>query len=75
MLFVPLSAWFVSRATHTRTCFSSCRQWLLLLEGLPSVLMGIALWFFLPETPENWSWLSREQQELFQADVSVLWSI
>ena len=43
-------------------------QWLFLLEGIPSVLAGIAVLLFLPEKPVNAGWLtSSEKQAVTQA--------
>jgi len=38
-------------------------QWLLLLEGLPTVAFGIFLWFYLPDGPRDAAWLDDEQQQ------------
>jgi MFS family permease len=38
-------------------------QWLFIIEGGPSILMGIAAWFFLTDKPDNASWLAPEQKE------------
>lgn len=38
-------------------------QWLFLLEGLPSILMGIAVLFYLPDKPHDAPWLDREQRD------------
>jgi len=46
------------------------RQWLFILEGVPSVVVGVLLAIFLPESPLTSNWLSEEQKELFKADVS-----
>lgn len=48
----------------------ACRQWLFILEGIPSVLLGIALALFLPETPLASKWLNEEEKALFKQDVS-----
>lgn len=37
-------------------------QWLFLVQGSPAVLIGFALLRYLPETPEEVSWLSAEQK-------------
>lgn len=37
-------------------------QWLFILEGIPSVLVGIAVWFFLPNYPQTSSWLTPEER-------------
>ncbi len=38
-------------------------QWLFLLEGLPAVLLGIAVFFYLPDRPEKAAWLPTEERE------------
>jgi D-galactonate transporter len=46
-------------------------QWLFLLEGIPSVLAGIAVLFYLPEKPANAKWLTdAEKQAVTQALVA-----
>jgi hypothetical protein len=47
------------------------RQWLFILEGLPSVVMGVLLAIFLPEDPVHSSWITEQQKELFKQDVSA----
>lgn len=37
-------------------------QWLFLLEGLPSVLLGIAAFFWLSDTPAQAGWLTGEEK-------------
>jgi MFS transporter, ACS family, tartrate transporter len=38
-------------------------QWLFLIEGLPPIALGIVVLYCLPDSPENASWLSREQRD------------
>jgi ACS family tartrate transporter-like MFS transporter len=38
-------------------------QWLFLLEGMPAVLLGIAVLRYLPDRPESASWLKGDQRE------------
>ncbi|HEX5048654.1 MAG TPA: MFS transporter [Gammaproteobacteria bacterium] len=38
-------------------------QWLFLLEGIPAVLLGFVVLFFLTDTPEEARWLSSEQRD------------
>lgn len=45
-------------------------QWLFLLEGIPSVILGVVLWFVLPECPAEAKWLKGDNRELLQKDVS-----
>lgn len=37
-------------------------QWLFLLEGLPSIVLGVAAYFYLTERPSEASWLSQEER-------------
>src|ERR1700749_2089566 len=37
-------------------------QWLFVIEGIPSVLLGIVTWFYLTDKPEHADWLTAEQK-------------
>ena len=37
-------------------------QWLFIIEGVPSMLLGIVTWFYLTDKPEKADWLSAEQK-------------
>ncbi|KAI4261786.1 MAG: hypothetical protein L6R42_003018, partial [Xanthoria sp. 1 TBL-2021] len=39
-------------------------RWILILEGLPSVVLGIATWFLLADSPETAFYLSSEEKHL-----------
>ncbi|KAL8732373.1 MAG: hypothetical protein Q9166_002771 [cf. Caloplaca sp. 2 TL-2023] len=41
-------------------------RWILIIEGLPSVVLGIATWFLLADSPETASYLSSEEKHLMQ---------
>jgi len=45
-------------------------QWLFLLEGLPAVILGMLVFFYLPEGPEKASWLSGKEKEWIQKRLS-----
>lgn len=49
----------------------SAWRWLLILEGIPSCLSSIAVFFFLPDYPETTSWLSSEEINLAVARLAV----
>ncbi|KAI9727584.1 MAG: hypothetical protein M1834_008023 [Cirrosporium novae-zelandiae] len=42
----------------------SAWRWLFILEGLPSCLSAILVWFFLPSYPERASWLDLDEKSL-----------
>jgi D-galactonate transporter len=44
-------------------------QWLFMLEGIPSVLAGIATLFYLDDQPDQARWLSAEEKRVVLADL------
>ncbi|ORY02237.1 MFS general substrate transporter [Basidiobolus meristosporus CBS 931.73] len=42
-------------------------QWIFILEGIPTVIIGIVVWFYLPDDPESSSWLSESEKELAES--------
>lgn len=42
----------------------SAWRWLFILEGLPSILSAVAVFFLLPDYPETSNWLSTAEKEL-----------
>jgi MFS family permease len=43
-------------------------QWLFILEGIPSVLLGFSVLFFLADGPRDAAWLTAEEREWLEAD-------
>ena len=43
-------------------------QWLFILEGLPSVLLGISVLFLLPDGPHDATWLTADERAWIVAD-------
>jgi len=46
-------------------------QWLFIIEGIPSVLLGIVSWFYLTDRPEHADWLSAGQKEWLAAKLDA----
>jgi MFS family permease len=46
-------------------------QWLFLLEGLPSIVAGIVVFFMLDDRIGNASWLSAEEKQLLQRNIGA----
>ncbi len=44
-------------------------QWVLLLEGIPSVIAGFVTYFYLTDKPEDAQWLSARQRDLVRDDM------
>jgi len=49
----------------------SAWRWLFILEGMPSVLSSVAVFFFLPDYPETAKWLSAEEKQLAASRLSI----
>jgi ACS family tartrate transporter-like MFS transporter len=46
------------------------RQWLFLLEGIPAVLLGFVVFFWLPDKPAQARWLSAEEKAGLEAKLN-----
>ena len=46
-------------------------QWLFLVEGLPAALVGIAIFFLLPDSPSAVRWLTAEQSGWIERELSA----
>jgi MFS transporter, ACS family, tartrate transporter len=44
-------------------------QWLFIIEGVPSVLLGIITWFYLTDRPAKAHWLTAEQRAWLSAKL------
>jgi MFS transporter, ACS family, tartrate transporter len=45
-------------------------QWLFIVEGVPSVLLGIVTWFYLTDRPAKADWLTAEQKAWLAARLA-----
>lgn len=62
----PLSGWLLGFDGYFRGW-----QTMLLVEGIPSVLLGIAVLFLLPDNPRAAKWLTREEKESIEARLDA----
>ena len=45
-------------------------RWLFVLEAIPSMIAGVAIWFLLPDRPAQASWLTPDQREAITAQLA-----
>ncbi len=62
----PLSGWLLD----VTGLGLSGWQWLLLLEGAPSLLLGVALLWLLPDRPASAKWLTAEEKSVVLARLA-----
>ena len=65
----PLSGWIMTEMNGVNGWAGW--QWLFLLEGMPSVLMGIAVFFYLDDSIRAAKWLTREEQDLLERNIAA----
>jgi D-galactonate transporter len=65
----PLSGWILSTFTTGQWGLSAW-QWLFLVEGLPTVLLGIGAFFLLSDRPSNAGWLPADQRSILVNAIS-----
>ena len=63
----PISGWIMSATQHSTTLKSW--QWLLILEAVPSLLMGLCIPFLLTNQPEKATWLTNEEKSIISKDL------
>jgi MFS family permease len=57
----PISGWILDHLDEVAGLHGW--QWLFLLEGIPSVVLGVVVFFFLTDSPREARWLSAEQRD------------
>ena len=63
----PLSGWMLGLSGHGLAGW----QWMLILEGIPSLLCGVATLWVLPDGPARAPWLSAEEKQVIAARLAA----
>jgi ACS family tartrate transporter-like MFS transporter len=63
----PISGWLLGVSGHGLHGW----QWMLILEGIPSLLCGVATLWVLPNGPMNAKWLSEEDKRIIAARLAA----
>ncbi|MND51389.1 putative tartrate transporter [compost metagenome] len=62
----PLSTWIMD---NIKWLDWSGWRWMLFLEGVPAVFLGVACFFFLTDKPEQAKWLTQEEKDWLIAEL------
>jgi D-galactonate transporter len=65
----PLSGWILQSFSGARHLAGW--QWLFLVEGLPAVLMGVVLFFWLDDGIRDAAWLTEPQKRLLERQIEA----
>jgi sugar phosphate permease len=68
MLGAPVSTWLM---THAHLFGMSGWRSMILLEGGPAIVLGIVVWFFMPDGPARAAWLSAPEKSEIEAALAV----
>jgi D-galactonate transporter len=64
----PLSGWIMQSFAGVNGW--SGWQWLFLLEGIPSLVLGVWVFFYLDDSIRQAKWLSEDEKQLLEADIA-----
>jgi MFS family permease len=69
MVAGPLSGWIIQNLNGLHGLKGW--QWMFILQGLPSSLLGIIAYFYLTDRPDEAKWLSKKQRELVASQIEL----
>ncbi|MFT4171302.1 MAG: MFS transporter [Rhodocyclaceae bacterium] len=67
VIAAPMSGWIVE---HVNTPNYEGWRWLFAIEGVPTVLLGVATLFVLADTPQDARWLTPPQRDWLTAELA-----
>ncbi|MGU3493983.1 MFS transporter [Xanthobacteraceae bacterium A53D] len=65
----PLAGWIMT--SYSGAYGWSGWQWLFLLSGIPAVVLGIVVFFFLDDRPSTARWLTATEKRAIEADIAA----
>ena len=46
-------------------------QWLFVLEGIPAILLGVSVLWFLPDSPRDARWLTADERDWLEGEIAA----
>lgn len=68
LLGAPLSTWIIDNISWFDM---SGWRWMFILEGIPAVLLGIMVIFYLTNKPSNAKWLDKEEIKWLEGELAI----
>ena len=68
LIGAPLSTWIID---HIAWVGLSGWRWMFILEGLPAVILGIMVLFYLTNRPANAKWLTNEEKAWLEGELET----
>jgi len=65
----PMSGWIMNNMSAAGGLHAW--QWLFLIEGIPSVIVGVIAYFYLQDGPDKAHWLSARERSIIQREVDA----
>lgn len=66
----PVSGWILTNLDEVHGLHGW--QWLYLIEGLPSSVLGVIVYFSLPDSPVQAKWLNDAERDVIRADLEAV---
>ncbi|MFE6734449.1 MFS transporter [Microbacterium sp. NPDC057650] len=63
----PLAGWIMN--TMDGVAGLASWQWVFIIEGIPSIILGIVTFFYLTDRPKHAKWLTPTEREFVQAEL------
>jgi len=64
----PVSGWIMDAWDGTRG-FAGW-QWLFILEGIPAILLGLSVLWYLPDGPRDAAWLAADERDWLEGELA-----
>lgn len=68
LIGAPVSAWIIQNVAWANL---EGWRWMFILEGIPALILGIIVIFFLIDRPSKAKWLSQEEKDWLESELEI----